>query len=169
MITDLKLKSWVILAICLLTPHLLLAQSLLTVSGCVTDENGEPMIGASVLVRGSTTGTVTDLEGNYTIKVKSDGSLTFSYVGYDQQTVAVKNRTTLNVVMSPSVNSLEDVVVVGYGVQKKVTMTGAVSKLNGDELLKSPSASLGNAMAGSHPGDATVHYFGRIGKNVPTA
>lgn len=168
MITDLKLKSWVILAICLLTPHLLLAQSLLTVTGNVSDENGEPMIGASVLVRGSTTGTVTDLEGNYTIKVKSDGSLTFSYVGYDQQTVAVKNRTTLNVVMSPSVNSLEDVVVVGYGVQKKVTMTGAVSKLNGDELLKSPSASLGNAMAGKLPGVATVQYSGRPGGDDPT-
>lgn len=163
-----KMKTWVVGAICLLSPHLLSAQSLLKVTGNVADENGEPLIGASVTVQGSKTGTVTDIDGNYEIPVSADGSLEFSYIGYQPLTVEVKNRTRIDVELAPSVNNLDEVVVIGYGVQKKVTMTGAVSNVNGKELLKSPSASLGNAMAGKLPGVSTVQYSGRPGGDDPT-
>ena len=163
-----RLRSWVLPALCLLVPHLLLAQALSTVTGTVTDETGEPLIGASVTVHGSQGGTVTDIDGNYAIKVSPDGSLVFSYIGYQSKTVAVNKQSKIDVALAPSVNSLDEVVVIGYGVQKKVTMTGAVSNVSGKELLKSPSPSLGNAMAGKLPGVSTVQYSGRPGGDDPT-
>ena len=163
-----RLRSWVLPALCLLVPHLLLAQGLSTVTGTVTDETGEPLIGASVTVHGSQGGTVTDIDGNYAIKVSPDGSLVFSYIGYQSKTVAVNKQSKIDVALAPSVNSLDEVVVIGYGVQKKVTMTGAVSNVSGKELLKSPSPSLGNAMAGKLPGVSTVQYSGRPGGDDPT-
>ncbi|MDE6270241.1 MAG: SusC/RagA family TonB-linked outer membrane protein, partial [Muribaculaceae bacterium] len=163
-----RLKSWVVGAICLLTPHLLLAQDLLKVTGNVTDENGEPLIGASVTVQGAKSGTVTDYDGNYEIKVAPNGTLVFSYIGCTPQSIEVNKRTKIDVTLDASVSSLDEVVVIGYGVQKKVTMTGAVSNVNGKELLKSPSASLGNAMAGKLPGVSTVQYSGRPGGDDPT-
>ncbi|MDE6286688.1 MAG: carboxypeptidase-like regulatory domain-containing protein, partial [Muribaculaceae bacterium] len=99
------MKTWVIGAICLLSPHLLLAQDLLKVKGNVADENGEPLIGASVTVQGSKTGTVTDIDGNYEIPVAANGSLEFSYIGYQPKTVAVNHQSKIDVVLTPSVNS----------------------------------------------------------------
>lgn len=163
-----KLRSWIAIGLCLLTTPTVLSQDLLKVMGTVTDESGEPLIGASVMEQGTKVGTVTDLDGNYELRVSPKGVLLFSYVGYNQQSIPIDNRTKIDVKMSSALNSLEEIVVVGYGVQKKVTMTGAVSNLNGKELLKSPSASLGNAMAGKLPGVSTVQYSGRPGGDDPT-
>ena len=168
MLNNIKLKLWVVTAISLLTPLLLSAQTQLKVTGTVSDENGEPLIGATVLVRGTTTGAVTDIDGNYVIQSPGNGSLVFSFVGCEAQTIPVQGRSKIDVILKSSISSLDEVVVVGYGVQKKVTMTGAVSNMNGKELLKSPSASLGNAMAGKLPGVSTVQYSGRPGGDDPT-
>ncbi|MDE6332872.1 MAG: TonB-dependent receptor, partial [Muribaculaceae bacterium] len=170
MITDFRFRSWVLLALCMLAQHLALAQTqtLRTVTGNVSDDTGEPLIGASVIVQGSKNGTVTDLDGNYSIKVGKNATLEFSFVGYQPATVDVAGRSTVDVVLEYAANSLDEVVVVGYGVQRKVTMTGAVSNVGGDELLKTPVASLGNAMAGKLPGVSTVQYSGRPGGDDPT-
>ena len=101
----------------------------LYVKGKVTDENAEPIIGATVSVKGSTTGTITDINGQYSIKVPYGSTLRYSYVGYREESVIAK-ATAVNVVMKENAVSLEDVVVVGYGVQKKVNVTGAVSMVN---------------------------------------
>ena len=105
----------------------------LYVKGKVTDENTEPIIGATVSVKGSTTGTITDINGQYSIKVPYGSTLRYSYVGYREESVIAK-ATTVNVVMKENAVSLEDVVVVGYGVQKKVNVTGAVSMVKAEAI-----------------------------------
>ena len=96
----------------------------ITVSGVVTDPDGEPLIGASILAQGTTTGTSTDLDGKYTINVAPAGALVFSYVGYDPQTVAVNGQTTINVTMKENSVMLNEVVAIGYGTVKKSDATG---------------------------------------------
>ena len=126
----------------------------LQVSGKVTDSNtGEPLIGATVVVKGTTTGVITTVEGTYTINVP-DGSavLEFSYVGYTSQTVNVSGRTTVNVELSPTVTGLEEVVVIGYGIQRKETLTGSISKVVGADIVKSPSVNVTSSLAGKLPG-----------------
>ena len=142
-----------------LIPQLILAQSM-TVQGTVTDEFGETLIGVSVVVKGTTRGTVTDYDGKYVLEsVPQNSTLEFSYVGYKKQDVKV-TKQVLNVTMAPDNQTLDEVVVIAYGAQKKVTVTGAVSNVNSKELMKSPSASLGNALAGKLPGVQSVQYSG---------
>jgi TonB-linked SusC/RagA family outer membrane protein len=109
------------------------------VSGKVTGANGAPLAGVSVTIRGSVTGTVTDDAGNYAISVPDENSvLVFSYVGYTTQEVNVGGRTTINVSLVASANQLDQVVVVGYGTQRKVDVTGTVTQIRGDEVSKQP-------------------------------
>ena len=94
-----------------------------TVTGVVSDENGTPLPGASIVVQGTTTGAVADFDGNYSINVASDGVLVFSYVGYAQSAVPVNGRTTINISLQPDSSLLDEVVLVGYGTQKKGEVT----------------------------------------------
>ena len=120
-----------------------------TVSGTVTDaESGDPLVGATVLEKGTLNGTITDVSGNFTIAVKSGASLVFSYVGFKTQEVAVGNQTSINVGLEIDVSSLDEVVVVGYGTQLKEDLTGAVSLVNADELKKQATNDVAQMMQG---------------------
>lgn len=121
-------RKW-ILALCLLMAMLVKAQTGTTVKGKVVDGRNEPLIGVTVQAVGvNGSGTVTDFDGNYSINVPSkDGSLKFSYIGFQEQTIAVGGRTVINVTMKEDAELLDEVVVVGYGTQKKETLTGAVT------------------------------------------
>lgn len=124
-----------------------------TVKGTVSDAAGEPLIGVNVIVKGTTTGTVTDVDGNYNLQVPGNNAvLVFSYIGYKTVEVQVGNQTTINQALAEDLETLEDLVVVGYGTQKKVTVTGSVASVKGDELKSSPTTNLTNAMVGRLPG-----------------
>ncbi|SHI59774.1 SusC/RagA family TonB-linked outer membrane protein [Pseudozobellia thermophila] len=132
--------------------HLSYSQSL-TVSGVVSDESGVPLPGTAVVVAGTTNGTQTDFDGNYTISdVASGATLTFSYIGYVTQQVAVNGRSTINVTLLEDTAQLDEVVVVGYGAQKKEAVTGAVSTVTTEEITALPVAGFTEAIQGRMPG-----------------
>lgn len=128
-----------------------LAQKI-TVTGTVYDSEGEPALGASVVVAGETMGVVTDLDGNYSIQVDADGSLTFSYIGCDTQTVAVEGRTHIDVNLVANAVSLNEVVAIGYGTVKKSDATGSVAVVKPDEIEAGLSTSAQDLLVGASPG-----------------
>ncbi|MDR1555574.1 MAG: TonB-dependent receptor [Tannerellaceae bacterium] len=124
-----------------------------TVSGTVTDENGEALIGVNVQVKGTTIGNITDVDGKYSLQTPSAQSvLVFSYIGYLPQEITVGNQSVIDVLLREDTQRLEEVVVVGYGTQRKVTVTGSVASLRGEELKASPTTNLTNGMVGRMPG-----------------
>ena len=128
-----------------------IAQS--TVTGTVTDASGTPLPGVSVVEKGTTNGVSTDFDGLYSITIGSpDASLVFSYIGFVTQELPVGVNNVVDVQMNEDVQNLEEVVVVGYGTQKKATLTGSVSSVGGDDLEKSASPNLGAALSGKVPG-----------------
>ncbi|SHO61964.1 TonB-linked SusC/RagA family outer membrane protein [Algoriphagus zhangzhouensis] len=135
------------------------------VSGVViSGEDNFPLPGVSILVKGTTTGTVTDVDGNFNITVNSDNPvLVFSFIGFMTQEVEVGARTTLDITLAPDTKSLEEVVVVGYGEQKKETITGSVATVKGKELTKSPALNLSNSIAGRMAGVVAVNRSGEPG------
>ena len=134
------------------------------VVGTVTDGNGEPIIGATVQVKGGSLGVITDIDGRYTITVP-DGNviLAASYIGYQSQEIKLNGRKTVNVHLQENVQTLQEVTVVAYGVQKKATLTGAISSVGTDALLKSPSGSVANTLAGQLPGVSSMQASGQPG------
>ena len=135
-----------------MTTSVTLSAQNITVTGCVTDTEGEPLIGASVIAPGTGAGTATDIDGNYTLSVNPQGILQFSYVGYEAKTVQVDGRSTINVVMLPATALLDEVVVVGYGQMKKTDLTGAVGSIGAKDIKDAPVASVGQAMQGKVSG-----------------
>lgn len=124
-----------------------------TIKGTVTDEKGEPIIGANVIVKGTDNGTITDMDGNFTLQAAENAVLQISYIGYIANEIAVKKRTQLNVVLREDAQALEEVVVVGYGTQKKVNLTGSVTSVKMDETLGNrPLTSAAAALQGAVPG-----------------
>ncbi|WP_233752726.1 SusC/RagA family TonB-linked outer membrane protein [Flavilitoribacter nigricans] len=122
------------------------------VSGTITSDEGEPLIGVTVLVKGTSVGTVSDFDGKYDIELEDpNGVLVFSYTGYQSQEIAVNGRSMVDLVMSVDVTALEEVVVVGYGSQKKVNLTGAVSSITSEALANRPIASVGQGLQGLIP------------------
>ena len=161
-----KFYLLVILASLCMMPDAAFAQSL-TVEGTVTDETGEPLIGVTVAVQGKGAGGITDMNGHYRLQQVDRGrTLEFSYVGYLTQTRKVTGQR-IDVTMQPDQKNLEEVVVIAYGQQKKVTITGAVSQVGGDELLKAPVASVANALQGKLPGMSVVQPSGMPGADEP--
>ena len=122
-----------------------------TVSGTVTDASQLPMVGVSVTVEGTDDGTITGINGEYTIKVPANGSLTFSFIGYKSQTVAVGTKTTVNVQMAEDNTTLDEVVVVGYGTQKKANLTGAVEQVTSEVFEGRPVANTTQMLQGAVP------------------
>jgi TonB-linked SusC/RagA family outer membrane protein len=135
------------------------------ITGKITDENGNPLIGVTVKVVGSNQATTTDAEGNFSLELSDDAQLQFSYVGYNTQTVSTAGKTTINLVMTANINSLSDVVVVGYGTQKKVNLTGAVSQIDSKLLEDRPIANVSQALQGAMPGLSINFNDGRPGAN----
>lgn len=126
-------------------------QNTITVKGVVKDANGEPIIGASVIEKGSSAnGTVTDLDGHYSITVKHK-ELVISYIGYATKTIAVKGGVA-DVTLAEDANVLDEMVVVGYGSQKKATLTGSVSQMSGDDIKKMAAVNITNVLAGKTAG-----------------
>ncbi|NET36238.1 MAG: TonB-dependent receptor plug domain-containing protein [Cyanothece sp. SIO1E1] len=125
------------------------------VTGVVTGD-GEPLIGVNILVQGSSTGTVTDIDGNYEIEVAPDAVLQFSYTGYLQQEVAVNNRTNIDIQMGVDSKTLDEVVVIGYGTRRKGDITGAVTSVNKDYVSQQATANLSRALQGSTSGITVV-------------
>ena len=145
------------------------AQEEITVKGQVTDSTGEGIIGASVIVKDAKgLGTITDLDGNYTIKVPQYRTLVFSYIGYKSQEVLIKgDRTTINIVLQEDVqNAIDEVVVTGMGTQKKLTVTGAVTNVKMDDLKHYSTSNLTNTLAGNVPGIMAFQSSGQPGKNT---
>ena len=132
----------------LVMPLVTFAQDNITVSGTVTDDTDQPVIGASVMVKGSTTGVPTDLDGKYTIDVPADAVLEFSSVGLRSVDIPVNGRAVINVVLETDNTFLESVVVVGYGTQKKGSISGAVSAVNNDDIIKTKSENVQNMLTG---------------------
>lgn len=139
------------------------------VQGKVTDDQGQGIPGVSVLVKGTSIGTATDANGSYTIAAPDgNGTLVFSFIGFIPQEVSINNRTTLDVKLLSDIKALSEVVVVGYGEQKKVTLTGAVATVKGTELQKSPSINLSNSIAGRMPGVIAMNASGEPGYDGST-
>lgn len=132
----------------LVMPLVTFAQDNITVSGTVTDDTDQPVIGASVMVKGSTTGVPTDLDGKYSIDVPADAILEFSSVGLRSVDIPVNGRAVINVVLETDNTFLESVVVVGYGTQKKGSISGAVSAVNNDDIIKTKSENVQNMLTG---------------------
>jgi TonB-linked SusC/RagA family outer membrane protein len=123
------------------------------ISGKLVDENNQPLPGASVLVKGTNNGAVTDFEGAYSILVgNASSTLTFTYIGYDQKEIAVGNQTTVNVKLTPTNNTLNEVVVVGYGTQKKSDVTGSVTSLSKERLSQLPVTNVLQSVQGAVAG-----------------
>ena len=125
----------------------------ITVKGQVIDQGGEPLIGATVKVKGSTGGSVTDIEGNFELKAPSNAILVVSYVGYQDKEVAVRGRAIINQIqLSANETVLDQVVVVGYGVQKKADLTGSVSIVNAEEMKKVSHSNISSMLEGKVAG-----------------
>ena len=161
-------KYLTIFLLTLIIPLTVLAQQRVSVSGIVTDTQGEPMIGVNVTVKDvAGLGTITDINGKFTIKVEPYQRLIFSYIGFDNVEVLVKEQRTINVEMKESEASvLDEVVVTGMGTQKKLTVTGAVTNVDVQDLKRFPTSNLSNALAGNVPGIMTQQTSGQPGKST---
>lgn len=137
----------------------------ITVSGVVKDDTGFEVIGATIIIDGDASrGTVTDIDGNYSLSnVPANSSLVISYVGMQTQTIPVNGRSVINVTMAADTELLDEVVVVGYGTQKKVNLTGSVSAVSGEEMLKRPVTNPTTMLQGQMPGVRIVQGIGQPG------
>ena len=138
-----------------------------TVSGVVLDDMGEPLFGAFVVEKGTTNGTSTDFDGVYTIKVASEESvLEFQFIGFTTQEIKVGKQTTINVELATDANMMEEVVVTAFATQKKVNVTGAISAVNGNDLVAAPVANISNALIGNTPGVSGLHFATGVPPNI---
>ncbi|WP_375586279.1 SusC/RagA family TonB-linked outer membrane protein [Cyclobacterium xiamenense] len=133
------------------------------VTGRVLDENGEPLPGATITIQGTTRGTVTDLDGNFMIDAPEGSVLVFSYIGYESKLVTLGGQSGLEVRLQPDSSSLEEVVVVGYGTQKRINLTGAVGVIEADQLENRTVASVEEALQGQVAGLTVVRTGGQPG------
>ena len=148
----------------MLLPMCIFAQQI-TVQGVVKDQTGETVIGASVMEKGTTNGTITGIDGDFSLNMSSNGTLVVSFVGYKTQEVQVKGQKQLQVVLSEDAEMLDEVVVIGYGTMKKSDLTGAVSSIGNKEIKDSPVSNLGQAIQGKISGVQIVDA-GKPGDNV---
>ena len=148
----------------MLLPMCIFAQQI-TVQGVVKDQTGETVIGASVMEKGTTNGTITGIDGDFSLNMSSNGTLVVSFVGYKTQDVQVKGQKQLQVVLSEDAEMLDEVVVIGYGTMKKSDLTGAVSSIGNKDIKDSPVSNLGQAIQGKISGVQIVDA-GKPGDNV---
>ena len=139
------------------------------ITGKVTDSSGAPLPGVTVVVKGTTNGTVTNFEGLYQLKdIPEDATIQFSFVGMRMQEIAVAGKTLINVIMEEDAIGIGEVVAVGYGVQKKESLTGSVVNVDGEDLKKSPSANVSASLQGKLPGLVASQRSGEPGRDDPS-
>ena len=134
------------------------------ITGTILDETGEPIIGANVVQKGTTNGTMTDLDGAFSLNVPNNATLVISFIGYNSMEVNVAGKSKITVTLKEDTQKLEEVVVVGYGTQKKVTVTGAVTAIGADEITQAPVANISNALVGRLPGVRVQNTGGMPGQ-----
>ncbi len=137
-----------------------------TLKGIITDETGEAIIGASVSIKGTTTGTVSDLDGNFTLKVKDSDVLTISYVGYMNQEMRVAGQSEIKIVLKEDSHMLDELVVIGYGTIKKSDLTGAVSRMDAEKIGERPIARVEQALQGALSGVQVRTITGEPGQDL---
>lgn len=154
-------RLWSLFVVCCLMTQIVWAQ-VGTITGKVIDKAGEGVIGASVLVVGTTMGTITDVDGNFKLdNVRSDATLKISFVGYQTLEVKVAGKKSLTITLQDDTQALDEVVVVGYGVQRKSDLTGAVASVKADDILKNtPTNNIENALQGRMAGVSIVSASG---------
>lgn len=139
------------------------------ISGTITGINNDPLMGVTIVVKGTTMGTLSDMNGKFTLPIPSTAkTLAFSFIGMISQEVEIGASNVYNIVLSESLQNLDEVVVVGYGTQKKISVTGAVVSVGTVDLVKSPNATITNTLAGRVTGLATVQYTGQPGGDDPS-
>lgn len=153
-----------LLFVCLV-PLSSLAQTI-QLTGTVTDTKGETLIGASVLEKGTTNGCITDIDGNFTLTVAPNATMVISYVGYVAQEVPLKGQKVLNVTLKDDTEMLDEVVVVGYGTMKKSDMTGAISSVKSEDLMKRATTSATEALQGKIAGVSVLKSGGNAGASI---
>ncbi|MDB5261423.1 MAG: TonB-dependent Transducer [Adhaeribacter sp.] len=141
-----------------------------TIRGRVTGEAGEGLPGVTILQKGTTNGATTDTDGNYSLGLPaSSGTLVFSFIGFETQEIAFSaNQTTINIKLRTDAKALEEVVVVGYGTQKKETLSGSVTSVKGEDIIKSPVVNVSNSLTGRLPGVMAVSRSGEPGRDATT-
>lgn len=160
-----KLLMVVLIMISAVVP--LYGQGGTSVRGKVTDATGMPIPGVTVVVKGSTSGTVTDIDGNYSIPVSNEADiLVFSFVGMTTQEVVVSNQSQINVSLSEDASDLDEVIVIGYGTQRKATLTGSVASVSTEEIRSSPAINLTNTLSGLLPGLTALNRSGEPGADA---
>jgi TonB-linked SusC/RagA family outer membrane protein len=142
------------------------AQSM-QVTGTVTDDQGLPLPGVSVIEKGTTKGTITNVDGQYQVSTSAINTLVFKSIGFVTEEILVGNKRVINLKMKSSVTGLDEITVIAYGQQKKVTITGAISSIGSDELVKSPIANIANSLAGKVTGFSSVQSSGQPGADNP--
>lgn len=142
------------------------AQDKRKISGVVKDATGEPVIGASVVEKGTTNGVITDMDGNFTLNIAKGATLTISYIGYAEQEIVIANQTSLNIILKENTELLDEVVVVGFGSQKKANLTGAVSTVDSKAFKERPVQNAVQALQGAIPGLNIVSGTGELNKTA---
>ncbi len=148
--------------------HLSLQTNAVTVTGTVTESNGNPIAGATIVIRGTTQGVVTDIDGHFSIPVPSGETLEFSFIGYKTETRVITEAGKLVIILQEELKTVEEVVVVGYGVQKKATLSGSVASVKGTDIEKSPAMNITNSIGGTLPGLVAVAQSGEPGEDYST-
>ena len=144
------------------------AQQQKTITGKVVDDKGVGLPGVAVVVKGTTVGVVTDIDGNYSLQVPADAQiLSFSFIGMKAQDVTIGNQTAINLTMSADITDLDEVVVVGYGTQKRANVVGAVTTVTGKTLAAIPAMNVSNAISGHLPGSVVIQQTGEPGQMSP--
>ena len=144
------------------------AQQQKTITGKVVDDNGAGLPGVAVVVKGTTVGVVTDIDGNYSLTVPADAqTLAFSFIGMKAQEVSIGNQTAINITMAADITDLDEVVVVGYGTQKRANVVGAVTTVTGETLAAIPAMNVSNAISGHLAGSTVIQQTGEPGQMRP--
>ena len=134
------------------------------ITGTVVDSEGIPIIGANISEKGTTNGTITDIDGRFALSVSSGCEITISFLGYNTQTMKVRTTTNLHIILTEDTQILNEVVVVGYGSQKKANLSGSVSAVNFDEIVQVPVSNTSTMLQGRMPGVTIISGGGTTGE-----
>ena len=161
------LWGYIPILLCMLFAETMLAQNTMKITGTVKDKQGEVIIGANVMQKGTTNGVITGMDGDFTLQVSSNATIVVSFIGYKSQEIAVNGRSSIQVILSDDSELLDEVVVVGYGVQKKANLTGSVASVSSKDLENIPVANATNLLQGRLPGVTLTSNGGQAGGDTP--